>query len=309
MTKLLEPLKAAGAHGTIMTSGDGAARRCHPILAAYVGDYPEQCLVTCTYNGDCPICTCPHDELGDFPLSHPYRDMKASLAAIKSLDSPMFVQACNSANIKPVQHPFWEDLPFTDIFRSVTADVLHQVYQGVFKHLLSWLKDACGAAEIDARICCLPYNHSIRNFYKGITGLSRVTGAEHRQISHFLLSTVVDMDLPRKHADRLVCTTCSLLHFAFLAQYPVHDDTSLKALEKCLYEFHKSRDVFIDLDIRSGFNIPKLHALLHYVRCIKLYGTTDNYNMETSERLHIDFAKDAYRATNHRDEFLINSGL
>ncbi|TBU63896.1 hypothetical protein BD310DRAFT_807943, partial [Dichomitus squalens] len=303
MSKLLEPLKAAGAHGTLMTSGDGVARRCHPILAAYVGDYPEQCLVTCAYNGDCPICTCPHDELGDFPLSHPYRDIKASLAAMRSLDTPTFVQACEDANIKPVQHPFWEDLPFTDIFRSVTADVLHQVYQGVFKHLLSWLKDACGATEIDARVRCLPYNHSIRKFHKGITGLSRVTGAEHRQISRFLLSIVVDMDLPREYADRLVCATRSLLHFAFLAQYPIHDDTTLKALENCLYDFHKSRDVFLDLDIRSGFNIPKLHSLLHYVRCVKLYGTTDNYNTETSERLHIDFAKDAYRLTNHRDEF------
>lgn len=36
---------------------------------------------------------------------------------------------------------------------------------------------------------------------------------------------------------------------------------------------------------------------------IRLYGTTDNYNTEYTERLHIDFTKDAYRATNHKDEF------
>ncbi|KAH9833134.1 uncharacterized protein C8Q71DRAFT_713152 [Rhodofomes roseus] len=30
---------------------------------------------------------------------------------------------------------------------------------------------------------------------------------------------------------------------------------------------------------------------------------TDNYNTEMFERLHIDLAKDAWRATNHRDEF------
>ncbi|THU77979.1 hypothetical protein K435DRAFT_877154 [Dendrothele bispora CBS 962.96] len=28
-----------------------------------------------------------------------------------------------------------------------------------------------------------------------------------------------------------------------------------------------------------------------------------NYNTETTERLHIDFAKDAYRASNHKDEY------
>jgi hypothetical protein len=34
-----------------------------------------------------------------------------------------------------------------------------------------------------------------------------------------------------------------------------------------------------------------------------LFGTTDNYNTEQMERLHIDFAKDAYHATNCKDEY------
>ncbi len=48
------------------------------------------------------------------------------------------------------------------------------------------------------------------------------------------------------------------------------------------------------------FNLPKLHSLGHYVRAIKLFGTTDNYSTESTERLHIDYAKDAYQATNHK---------
>lgn len=48
------------------------------------------------------------------------------------------------------------------------------------------------------------------------------------------------------------------------------------------------------------FNYPKLHALQHYVDAIKEYGTTDNYNTETTERLHIDYVKDAYGATNKK---------
>jgi hypothetical protein len=34
-----------------------------------------------------------------------------------------------------------------------------------------------------------------------------------------------------------------------------------------------------------------------------LFGTTDNYNTEQMEHLHIDFTKDAYYATNHKDEY------
>lgn len=39
------------------------------------------------------------------------------------------------------------------------------------------------------------------------------------------------------------------------------------------------------------------------MQCIKDFGTCDNYNTEYSERLHIDLAKDAYRATNHKDKY------
>jgi hypothetical protein len=55
--------------------------------------------------------------------------------------------------------------------------------------------------------------------------------------------------------------------------------------------------------IHDDFNIPKFHSLLHYVDSIKAFGTTDNYNTEMFERLHIDFAKHGWRASNHRDEF------
>ncbi|KAF9458322.1 hypothetical protein BDZ94DRAFT_1333498 [Collybia nuda] len=34
-----------------------------------------------------------------------------------------------------------------------------------------------------------------------------------------------------------------------------------------------------------------------------MFGTTDNYNSETFERLHIDFAKEGWRASNRHDEF------
>src|SRR5882757_5838214 len=78
---------------------------------------------------------------------------------------------------------------------------------------------------------------------------------------------------------------------------------TLSLLKDALSRFHDNKAIFIDLNIRSDFNIPKLHSLQHYPPSIVLFGTTDNYNTEYSERLHIDFAKDAYRATNHKDEY------
>lgn len=49
----------------MLVSGDGAVRRCFPILAAYVGDYPEQVLVTLVKTGTCPVCDEPRVGMGD----------------------------------------------------------------------------------------------------------------------------------------------------------------------------------------------------------------------------------------------------
>ncbi|KAJ7937520.1 hypothetical protein B0H13DRAFT_1564046, partial [Mycena leptocephala] len=89
----------------------------------------------------------------------------------------------------------------------------------------------------------------------------------------------------------------------YLAQYPMHTDETLSLLEDALEMFHANKNIFVDLGVRNDFNLPKLHSCMHYVMYVKLYGTTDNYNTEYTERLHIDLAKEAYRSTNFKDEF------
>jgi len=61
MRILLAPINSVGETGVEMMSGDGIWHRCHPIFAVFIGDYPEQTLVTCTCNGRCPKCHVPYD--------------------------------------------------------------------------------------------------------------------------------------------------------------------------------------------------------------------------------------------------------
>ena len=149
MNFILSPLKVAGIQGIEVMSGDGVVCRGHPIVAAYVGDYPEQCLATDAFSGDCPVCDCQNKMLGVYPCQHQHQNLDNVLDALNQLGSPQYVQACRDANIKPIQHPFWQDLPYVNIFQSITPDILHQLHQGVVKHLIGWLRAACGDSVID----------------------------------------------------------------------------------------------------------------------------------------------------------------
>ncbi|KAI0039433.1 hypothetical protein FA95DRAFT_1504177 [Auriscalpium vulgare] len=305
MRRIIGVLEDDSLHGTPMASGDGVVRRCHPIFATFIGDYPEQALVACVKYGECPKCEVDHDDLGLFEESAS-RDLASTLRALRTVDRgpTIFFAECAEARIKPVDHPFWEELPFANVFVSITPDILHQMYQGMVTHTVGWLQAAFGEAEIDERCKRLPRNHGARLFSSGISHLSRVSGQEHKDMCRILMALVVDLELPDKSSPaRVVRTVRALLDFLYLAQYPSHSANTLVYLQDALQRFHDNKHVFEELGIRKHFNIPKLHGLSHYVESIKLFGTTDNYNTEATERLHIDYTKDAYRSTNHKDSF------
>ncbi|KAG2365018.1 hypothetical protein BDR07DRAFT_1470591 [Suillus spraguei] len=283
MARVLSPLENTGLDGLAMRSGDGILRHCHPLFACFIGDYPEQVLATTVKTTECPKCDIPPDELESATAPFEIRDLHAVLDTLATIDvgDLEFVQACRDAGIKPIVHPFWKRLPYANIFQAVTPDILHQLYQGL-----------------------ITPNHHIRLFMKGITGLSRVSCAEHAQICCFLLGIIIDARLPgNMSSTRLLRAVHGLLDFLYLAQYPCHSSETLSLLDEALVLFHDNKQIFVDLGIRNHFNLPKLHATRHYISMIRFFGTTDNYNTEYTERLHIDLAKDAYRATNHKDEF------
>ncbi|KAH9021552.1 hypothetical protein EDB85DRAFT_2075544 [Lactarius pseudohatsudake] len=258
MQRILEPLVSAGKNGVFMSTAGGLVHWNHPILASFIGDYPEQVLAMCSIYGDCPVCGTSKDDLGNFKPDDvpPPRELDGFLAALGSFwaDSAGFLQTCSEIRMKP----------------------------GVIKYLKSWVIEACGPAKIDARCRRLPPNHNVRLFMKGISSLSRVTGHEHDQICRFFLGLVIDIRLPNNLSNiRLLQSVRAILDLLYLAQYPIHTDSTLILLSDSLSQFHANKEIF----------------------SIKYLGTTDNFNTEYTERLHIDLAKDVYVATNRKDEY------
>ncbi len=298
MAKMLAPLIEAGNNGVLMTCADGLVRQVFALLAAYVADHPEQCLVACCKENRCPRCVVGRNERGD-PDLHPLRSHDETVETLRRAERGDITEKFVDEGLRPVFRPFWADLPHTDIFSCIAPDILHQIHKGVIKdHLLVWCQSIIGQNELDARFATLPECHGLRHFGRGISVITQWTGAEAKEIEKVLLGLLVGQTNTRvQKAAR------ALLDFVYYAQLEVHSDTTLARMDAALADFHANKDEFVKLGIRDHFNIPKLHALLHYVEAIRRLGCLDGVNTETSERFHIDYAKEAYRASSRREYY------
>jgi hypothetical protein len=110
--------------------------------------------------------------------------------------------------------PFWIELLHCNIHDTITPDILHQIYQGLVRHLCGWISTLIGDAELDAHFKRMPCVHGVRLFSHGISGLTQVSGPEHREICKQLLGCIVDAPVAPAGVIR---ATCSLLDFLEIA--------------------------------------------------------------------------------------------
>ncbi|TFK16438.1 hypothetical protein FA15DRAFT_662155 [Coprinopsis marcescibilis] len=303
MAYILGLLKEAGRKGIKMENYWGEIRQIHPILS-YVADYPEQCLVACCKYGTCPKYHTTANELADpkpVPLCTPQWTWSTIQQSKKNSNGSAreFQRLCMEEDVTgSVYHPFWLDFPLTDIHHSLTPDVLHQLYQGIHKHVINWCQEIVSKKKLDLCIHALPQFQGLRQFKNGISALSQISEPKRKDMAKILLPCLVG-----KIPSSGLKAVKGLLDFIFLSQYPTHDSHTLKYLEDVLDLFQKNKSYFIDVNCHKTLNILKFHSLIHYAESIQCFGTTDNYNTEIFECLHIEFAKEGWHATNQGDKF------
>ena len=198
-----------------------------------------------------------------------------------------------------VEEPCWEGLPVApNVF--IVQDLLHGCYKFVWDHLAEWLSYSIGKKELDHQFKAQP-KLGFHTFMDGIVKISQATGCEHKTYLQFILPVITGckgLDL------REIASVRTLIDYIYLAHYPVVSISELEAMEHLLADFHANKQVFIlngSQGNKGHLNIPKLHALIHYVTNAYQLGILGNFSPEIPESLHIQMCKEPYQSTNQHD--------
>lgn len=102
MRSLLQPLIEAGLNGIKMTCADGLVWHIHPILAAYIADHPEQCLVTCVKENFCPKYCISPGESGKGSVQSQWKDPEKISQMLKEAVSGQKPVGFDDARLQPI---------------------------------------------------------------------------------------------------------------------------------------------------------------------------------------------------------------
>ena len=94
--------------------------------------------------------------------------------------------------------------------------------------------------------------------------------------------------------DNMIKALHTFLEFCYLACHNIHDRKSLDRMDKALQCYHHYRKIFLATGVWMGFNLPRQHALIHYIRAIWLFGAPNGLCSSIMELKHIKAMKEPW---------------
>ncbi|KIJ62152.1 hypothetical protein HYDPIDRAFT_30701 [Hydnomerulius pinastri MD-312] len=297
---VFEPLRSGMTTPDVVRCPDGHFRHAVYGLGPYIADYPEQVWLAGIVQGWCPKCNAPPENLdinNAIPRSSTMTDFLVKSFNAGTLWSDFGIRA----DVIPFTHRF----PRADIHELLSPDLLHQVIKGCFKdHLVTWVNEYLvgefGEAhanaiidDIDRRISAVPPFPGIRRFPEGRDFL-QWTGDDSKALMKVYLPAIAGHVPPG-----IVKCLSAFLDFCYLARQNAISSQTLAQLDDALARFHDHRKIFIEAGVRQDLiSLPRQHALKHYGRSIRLFGSPNGLCSSMTESKHIKAVKEPWRRSN-----------
>jgi hypothetical protein len=304
---VLAPLRKVAKEGKHMSDSQGNTRFCFTVLSMYMVDYPEATRLAGVISNTSTVTLASSSHLGDS-----YRHKRRWWAITKNLireladeahpvdDLKRFVQLCNSRRLTGVTRLVWHDWEHCEPAVALSFDILHSGHKFWKDHIFSWCASALGSNEIDFRYKALMPRIGWKHFSKGVTGLSRTGGRDHRDMQRYILC-IIDGAVPPRFASLVRAH----LDYFYLAQKVEITELELMRIIQLIKEFHGLKGIVHDLGYRSteGWKIPKLELQHHIVPSIMSLGNLMGASTDISEHEHVQLVKEPFRRTNHKEFF------
>ena len=204
--RILQPLAAVDpkGNGYEFHCGDGNIRRGYPIIAAWIGDYPEYRTITGCINMLCPVCEIPAKEMGhaNFKPKRQYDPNNPQYCSHRERKKEVYQEmierkadpaAWAAVGMRPgFCNPLWK-YPLCDIYRLWQPDELHVFFIGLVKTLIGeWLIPFCAARDYERRFHRrfqrVPRYPNLKRFKKAFHEVQSGSwqGKEMRMMARFL---------------------------------------------------------------------------------------------------------------------------
>ncbi len=321
---VMTPIESVMKNGVRMACADGAERLCFPLLCEYIGDMPEQWLLTCLVQPACTKCLYRGTPDANDPRyqrrnavnklnkelanNHPRTDAHALEQRARCNDSVPL----RALGYHP-QHPFSTNYPFgTGIIDAVGPDLLHQISKCFMDYLIkAWIWKLMKITwkgrgfsktqlkmEFDSRFALMPGYTGIRRFEHGVlTKTHAWTVHEYKEIMKVIIGALIGL-CPAEGIHLVM----QYLDIHRLAHYSCHTDESLAWLENAVDQFFEQlkspNGPFIKYSLVSPESeTQKIHYQRHYANTVREKGALPSSSTDRTEPLH-KLLKDAWRRSN-----------
>lgn len=97
---------------------------------------------------------------------------------------------------------------------------------------------------------------------------------------------------------QMVRAMSAFLDFCYLVRRDTVDEDTIDQIEDALARFHRERTIFETTGVRLTISLPRQHAMKHYVRMIRQFGSPNGLCSSMMEAKHIIAVKEPYRRSN-----------